>query len=209
GGALAHQAAGASGIPHGFAMSAVHGEEGLGPKVQTPQVMAMSAVGVGGSEARGPLSDRFVVIGNRGEPAVRAIGEAKKLGAIPVVFYSEADADSLHANMDGVIALPLKGNTSNETYNNIPARMAALEKFMKERGVNAGRLLAWEGWGFKSEDSELFALYEKSEIRAAGAASHIMAMMGNKISARGVAERAGVPIVPGSGKLQSYEEALE
>ncbi|MCE9624501.1 MAG: ATP-grasp domain-containing protein [Deltaproteobacteria bacterium] len=207
-GGPAYASEGLGAIPRNFAMSVT--EESTGSRLPTTHAMMMM---MGSGETQGHqhpyLTGNYVVVGNRGEPAVRGVNEAKKLGATPVVFYSEADANSLHANMDGVIALPLKGNTSNETYNNIPARMAALEKFMKEREVAPERLLAWEGWGFKSEDSELFALYEKMGIRAAGAASHVMAMMGNKISARAVAERAGVPTVPGSGKLQSYQEALE
>lgn len=201
--------AGRASLPKGFAMAMIPEGEGKNSVLAATHMMMTGALESAGENRHLLLAGRYVVIGNRGEPAVRAVGEAKKLGAIPVVFYSEADATSLHANLDGVIAIPLRGNTSNETYNNIPARMAALEKFMKERGVSADRLLAWEGWGFKSEDSELFARYEQMGLRAAGASSHIMAMMGNKISARAVAERAGVPVVPGSGKLQSLEEARE
>ncbi|MFO1463655.1 MAG: carboxyl transferase domain-containing protein [bacterium] len=204
--ALAGGRLGSAAMPQGLAMAMMGDRDGLAGK---EGVSAMMMVGAPEQrEPYRPLSNRYVVIGNRGEPAVRAVEEAKQLGATPVVYYSEADANSLHANMDGVIRLPLKGNTSNETYNNIPARMAALERFMKERQVSPERVIAWEGWGFKSEDSELFARYEAMGIRAAGANSKMMAMMGNKISARAVAERAGVPIVPGSGKLQSYEEAL-
>ncbi len=200
--------AGAGRLPNGFAMAMTGEREGRGSSLGSLSMMMTGALDAAGGMQPQFLSGRYVVIGNRGEPAVRGIGEAKKLGAVPVVFYSEADAASLHANMDGVIALPLKGNTSNETYNNIPARLAALERFMAERGLKPEHLVAWEGWGFKSEDAELFARYEQMGLRAAGAASHIMAMMGNKISARAVAGRAGVPIVPGSDKLQSYDEAL-
>ncbi|KAB2842982.1 ATP-grasp domain-containing protein, partial [bacterium] len=200
--------AGLGRLPNGFAMAMTGEGEGRGSPLGPLSMMMTGALDAAGGVPPQFLSGRYVVIGNRGEPAVRGIGEAKKLGAIPVVFYSEADAASLHANMDGVIALPLKGNTSNETYNNIPARLAALEKFMAERGLKPEHLVAWEGWGFKSEDAELFARYEQMGLRAAGAASHIMAMMGNKISARAVAGRAGVPVVPGSDKLQSYDEAL-
>jgi 3-methylcrotonyl-CoA carboxylase alpha subunit len=153
------------------------------------------------------LRGKYVVIGNRGEPAVRAVNTVKEMGGTPIVLVSDADRESLHATLDGVMAIPLKGRESNETYNNIEKRMEGLERLMKARGIVANDVIAWEGWGFKSEDPELVEQYERRGIAFAGAPSESHRLMGDKVSARKVAQEAGVPVVPGSGEMQSMEEA--
>lgn len=161
-----------------------------------------------GSRNGTALKGKYVVIGNRGEPAVRAIHTVKEMGGQPIVYVSDADRESLHATLDGVIPLRLKGRTSKETYTNVEARMDALKGVMKSMKIDAKDMIAWEGWGFLSEDAELFARYEEMGIGIAGAPSRSHRLMGDKVSARRIAKEMGVPVVEGSEEINNAEEGL-
>jgi acetyl/propionyl-CoA carboxylase alpha subunit/acetyl-CoA carboxylase carboxyltransferase component len=166
--------------------------------------------GPGGPTGSGdaqPLRGRYVLIGNRGEPAMRCVREALALGATPVLFASEVDLASAAATHSGVMVIPLKGNEPNETYNNIPARMEALERFLEAHDIHVDRLVAWEGWGFQSESPEMFRAYEDRGIPTAGAPSQLHKAMGDKVEARRIATKAGAALSPGSLGAVTAEEA--
>ncbi|HHV16083.1 MAG TPA: acetyl-CoA carboxylase biotin carboxylase subunit [Gelria sp.] len=141
-----------------------------------------------------------VLIANRGEIALRIIRACRELGIKTVAVYSTADSDSLH-----VLAADEKvcigGPPARESYLNIANIIAAA----KNKGVDA----IHPGYGFLAENPYFAELCETHGIKFIGPQSQIIKLMGDKVKAREVVSKAGVPLVPGSnGAVTSYEEAL-
>lgn len=141
---------------------------------------------------------KSILISNRGEIALRILRTAKKTGYKVVAVYSEQDKDAAHVKQaDQAIFLP--GNTLAETYLNIPAIIAAA----KAACVDA----IHPGYGFLSENPLFAEACEKEGIIFIGPSSESIRAMGNKISAREIAIKHGVPITPGI--TGSAEELLK
>ena len=141
-----------------------------------------------------------VLIANRGEIAVRIIRACQALGLETVLAASEADRDGLAARLaDKVICIgPASAAASYLNVNTIVA--AAL-------GTGADAL--HPGYGFLAESSELAQLCAENDITFVGPSSEQILQMGNKLQARARARACGVPILPGSEKVSSHEEAAE
>ncbi len=141
-----------------------------------------------------------ILIANRGEIAVRIIRACKELGERTVAVFSEEDRDALHTRLaDG--ALCIGPANSADSYLNVSSIISAVEV------ADAGAL--HPGYGFLSENAAFAEVCENSGVKFIGPSSHIIRLMGNKVSAKKEAERAGVPVLPWSEKpIEDEKEAL-
>ncbi len=140
-----------------------------------------------------------VLIANRGAIATRIIRTLKEMGIKSVVLASDADRASLHVQQaDEVIFLP--GNAATETYLNVPLILAEATKL----GVEA----VHPGYGFLSENTGFANDCEAAGIRFIGPEPQHIESFGLKHTARDLAIEAGVPLLPGSGLLESVEQAM-
>lgn len=139
-----------------------------------------------------------VLIANRGAIAVRIERTLKKMGVGSVAVYAKADRDSLHVlNADEAVFLG-EGN-AKETYLDVKKIIdAALS--VKAEAIHPG-------YGFLSENTEFAAECEKHGITFIGPDSEQIKLFGLKHSAREIAMRAEVPLLPGTGLLSGLEEA--
>ena len=140
-----------------------------------------------------------VLIANRGEIAVRAIRTLKRLGVKSVAVYSDADRNAQHVR-DADIAIALGGDKPADSYLRIDKILAAAQ----ETGAQA----IYPGYGFLSESAEFADACEAVGIAFVGPTGEQIREFGLKHRARELAAQAQVPMAPGTGLLQSLEEAL-
>jgi acetyl-CoA/propionyl-CoA carboxylase biotin carboxyl carrier protein len=130
-----------------------------------------------------------VLIANRGEIAVRVIRACLDHGLESVAIYSDEDRNSLHAQM-ATHAYALGGITAASTYLNIPR----IIELAKQSGADA----VHPGYGFLSEN----ALFAQSVIDTGliwiGPPPAAIKALGDKVSARKIAAKAGAPLVAGT-----------
>jgi acetyl-CoA carboxylase biotin carboxylase subunit len=141
---------------------------------------------------------RIIVI-NRGEIAVRIIRTCRVLGIETVLAVSEADRDSIGARLaDRAVVI---GPPPVSTYLNIPVLM--------KTALDAGAQAVHPGYGFLSEKTELAqACADNGLIFVGPRAEHIL-RMGNKLVARALAKEVGVPVLPGSEKVNDAHDVLK
>jgi acetyl-CoA carboxylase, biotin carboxylase subunit len=141
-----------------------------------------------------------VLIANRGEIALRVIRACRELGIETVAVYSEADRESLHvrfADDDVCVGPP----PSRQSYLRIPNLIAAAEI----TGADA----IHPGYGFLAENAEFSDTCKASNITFIGPSGDQIRAMGDKATAKKLAQAAGVATVPGTpGTIQDLEEAL-
>ena len=140
-----------------------------------------------------------VLIANRGEIACRIARTLKKMGIRSVAVYSDADRNSLHVSAAD-IAVPLGGQTAAESYLRGELIIAAAQ----ETGAQA----IIPGYGFLSENAGFAAQCEAAGIAFVGPTPQQMEQFGLKHAARELAEKAGVPLTPGTGLLSGLDEAM-
>ncbi len=133
-----------------------------------------------------------LLILNRGEIACRIIKTCRKMGIKTVAVYSEADAFAPFVKMADM-AVFLGGSQASESYLNIPKIMNAI----KESGADA----VHPGYGFLSEKAGFVAELEKAGITFVGPNSKAIDGMGDKITSKITASKAGVSTVPGSKEV--------
>ncbi|MDY6980345.1 MAG: urea carboxylase [Pseudomonadota bacterium] len=141
-----------------------------------------------------------VLIANRGAIATRIIHTLKKMGVRSVAVYNEADADSLHV-IQADEAWSLGEGRAGETYLDQDKLFDIIER--------SGAQAVHPGYGFLSENPGFVQRCEKSGIAFIGPTAEQMQSFGLKHTARQLAEDSGVPLLPGSGLLDSVEQALE
>ena len=129
-----------------------------------------------------------VLIANRGEIALRAIRACKELNISTVSVYSEGDKDLKHLKFSDETVC-IGPSSPLESYLNTAAILSAAELTQ----VNA----IYPGYGFLAEDSNFAEMCEKSGFKFIGPASGTIKNMGDKITAKTLAEDAGIQIVPG------------
>ena len=142
-----------------------------------------------------------VLVANRGEIALRVIRACRELGVQTVAVYSAADAKGswLRLADESICIGPAP---SSKSYLSIPAILAAAEI----ADVDA----IHPGYGFLSENAHFAEICRASNIAFIGPSSDAIRTMGDKAAARRVAEKAGVPVVPGSkGKISAEEDAVK
>ena len=141
---------------------------------------------------------RKVLIANRGEIAIRIIRACRELGIATVAVHSEADAHALHVRFadEAVCIGPASASLS---YLNIPAIISAAE-------ITAADAIH-PGYGFLSESTKFAQVVERCGLNFIGPTSEAMAQWGDKLRAREVAAKFGLPLLPGSVALTSFEHA--
>jgi geranyl-CoA carboxylase alpha subunit len=131
---------------------------------------------------------RRILIANRGEIARRVIRTAHAMGIETVVVYSDADAASLPVR-EATMACALGGNTSTETYLNIPKIIAAA----KTSGADA----VHPGYGFLSENAAFAQAVMDADLAWIGPPPAAIRAVGSKAGAKQLAQACGVPCLPG------------
>ncbi|WP_429930287.1 urea carboxylase [Agrobacterium vitis] len=140
-----------------------------------------------------------VLIANRGEIAVRIIKTLRRLGIASVAVYSDADRFALHVRQADE-AIRLGPAAASESYLNVEAVIAAC-KATKAEAVHPG-------YGFLSENIGFAERLQAEGIAFIGPTPENIASFGLKHTARQLAADSGVPLLPGSGLLDSTEDAL-
>ncbi len=140
-----------------------------------------------------------VLIANRGEIALRVIRACRELGIASVAVHSVADTNALHTRFadESVCIGPA---SAAQSYLHIPAIISAAEI----TGADA----IHPGYGFLSENADFAETCEKCGIAFIGPTAKLMRLMGGKISARAAMTAAGIPILPGTGLLETDQQAI-
>ncbi|NCW91811.1 MAG: ATP-grasp domain-containing protein [Actinobacteria bacterium] len=141
-----------------------------------------------------------VLIANRGEIAVRVIRACKDHGLESVAVYSEEDRNAIHSQMADT-AYSLHGTTATETYLNIEKLIGVA----KQSGADA----VHPGYGFLSENANFAQAVIDAGLIWIGPPPAAIRALGDKVSARKIAAKAGAPLVAGTkDPVEGYEEVL-
>ena len=137
-----------------------------------------------------------ILIANRGEIALRIIRACKELGIKTVAVHSTADANSLHVRFadQSVCIGPPK---SSDSYLRVPNIISAAEITDAEA--------IHPGYGFLAENPSFAEVCGSAGIKFIGPSPDSIKMMGDKAKARETAQKAGVPILPGSDGVMTEE----
>jgi acetyl-CoA/propionyl-CoA carboxylase biotin carboxyl carrier protein len=139
-----------------------------------------------------------VLIANRGEIAVRIIRACKDHGIESVAVYSDEDRTSLHTQMADA-AYSLHGTTATQTYLDIEKLIAVA----KESGADA----VHPGYGFLSENAHFAQAVIDAGLTWIGPPPDAIRALGDKVSARKIAAKAGAPLVAGTqDPVEGHEE---
>ncbi len=141
-----------------------------------------------------------ILVANRGEIALRVMRACRELGIESVAIHSSADAESLHVKYaDESVCV---GKTSSaESYLRIPNIIAAAEI--------TGAEAIHPGYGFLAENAEFAEICQDNDFTWIGPQAEVIRQMGDKATARTMADKAKVPTVPGTGLVDKVEEAVE
>lgn len=130
-----------------------------------------------------------ILIANRGEIACRIIRTARRMKIKTVAIYSEADKAAMHVAMaDEAYCIGLA--PAKDSYLNIAKVIEAL-KSSKADAVHPG-------YGFLSENAEFAEAVELAGAIFIGPSPSIIRDMGDKLCAKAIARKAGIPLIPGS-----------
>ena len=140
-----------------------------------------------------------VLIANRGEIAVRIIRACKEWGINTVAVHSDVDSDAMHVRLADE-SVCIGSHQPQNSYLNISSLMSAVDL--------TGAEAIHPGYGFLSENAKFADVVSKHGIKFIGPSSKLIADMGDKIQAKKIAKKNGLPIIEGSeGSVKSLEEA--
>jgi acetyl-CoA carboxylase biotin carboxylase subunit len=129
-----------------------------------------------------------ILIANRGEIAVRIIKACQEMGIKTVAIYSKVDKDAPHVHLSDE-AINIGDPIPLESYLNIPK----IIKIAKEIGSEA----IHPGYGFLAENPDFAKSCSDINIKFIGPPPKVISLMGDKIAAKTLMERAKVPVIPG------------
>ncbi|KAK2827106.1 hypothetical protein Q7C36_018032 [Tachysurus vachellii] len=142
------------------------------------------------------------MVANRGEIAIRVFRACTELGIRTVAVYSEQDTGQMHRQKADEAYLIGKGLPPVAAYLHIPD----IIKVAKENDVDA----IHPGYGFLSERADFAQACSDAGVRFIGPSPDVVRKMGDKVEARSIAIRAGVPVVPGTdAPISCLQEAQE
>ncbi|MEI7697295.1 MAG: biotin carboxylase N-terminal domain-containing protein, partial [Actinomycetes bacterium] len=139
-----------------------------------------------------------VLIANRGEIAVRVIRACKDHGLESVAVYSDEDRAAIHTGMADS-AYSLAGTTATQTYLNIEKLIAV--------AIESGADAVHPGYGFLSENANFAQAVIDAGLIWIGPPPSAIRALGDKVSARKIASKAGAPLVAGTkDPVEGHEE---
>ncbi len=130
-----------------------------------------------------------ILIANRGEIAVRIIRACKEWGIQTVAIHSDVDKESMHVKLADE-SICVGSHQPANSYLNIPAILSAIEITNSEA--------VHPGYGFLSENFNFASMLEENNIKFIGPSSKLIKMMGDKIEAKKIAKKYGLPVIEGS-----------
>ena len=147
------------------------------------------------------MTIKKILVANRGEIACRVFSTAKRMGIATVAVYSDADADALHVQMADE-AVCIGPAASAQSYLVIDKIIQAC----KDTGADA----VHPGYGFLSENSQFRDALDDAGIIFIGPGKKAIESMGDKITSKLIAEKAGVSCIPGyTDVVRDADHAVE
>jgi pyruvate carboxylase len=148
-----------------------------------------------------PITHKRILVANRGEIAIRIFRAATELNMQTVAIYSDEDRFSVHRfKADEAYKIGSKGDPLGAYLN-----WQAIVELAVEKKIDA----IHPGYGFLSENPDFAAACEENDIIFCGPSSRILELFGDKLKAKETAERANLPIIPGTKEpVDSLEKAL-
>lgn len=140
-----------------------------------------------------------ILIANRGEIAVRVIRACKEMGIASVAVYSDLDRDALHVRLADE-AYALGGQTAADSYLNTAKILDAIKRSGAD-GVHPG-------YGFFSENTDFSRAVTSAGVAFIGPPPEAIEVMGDKVSSRIAAQKAGVQGVPGTTEFLTSSDEI-
>ena len=139
-----------------------------------------------------------ILIANRGEVAVRIIRACKEWGISTVAIHSDVDKESMHVKLADE-SLCVGSHQPSDSYLNIPSILSAIEVTNSDA--------VHPGYGFLSENYNFAKILKDNNIKFVGPSPDVIKKMGDKIEAKKIAKKYGLPVIEGSeGGVSNLED---